>query len=170
MKVESGIKPKNKFMIDNIKGNTCEVVFFDNIVEQKQKREDEEEEQTIFTYDVYKINTFYRSGLENDIEKNIDVWLEYVKNLDYEQKATEIRERRNKLLDESDKEMALDRLNLDMPKNITATTLLSAVKDFFSVLSEMKNGEWAKYRQELRDITKQEGFPYNVIFPEKPIK
>ena len=25
------------------------------------------------------------------------------------------------------------------------------------------------YRQELRDITKQEGFPHNVVFPEKPV-
>lgn len=170
MKVESGIKPKNKFMIDNIKGNTCEVVFFDNIVEQKRKREDEEEEQTVFTYDVYKINTFYRSNLENDIKKSIDEWLKYVKELDFESKATEIRNIRNKLLDESDKEMALDRLNIDMPSQITATSLLSAVKKFFDGLSEIKNGEWAKYRQELRDITKQEGFPYNVIFPEKPSK
>lgn len=27
---------------------------------------------------------------------------------------------------------------------------------------------WAEYRQKLRDITKQEGFPNNVVFPEKP--
>lgn len=30
------------------------------------------------------------------------------------------------------------------------------------------NGNYAKYRQELRDITKQEGFPFNVVFPTKP--
>lgn len=27
---------------------------------------------------------------------------------------------------------------------------------------------WLAYRQELRDITDQEGFPYSVIFPTKP--
>jgi len=27
---------------------------------------------------------------------------------------------------------------------------------------------WANYRQALRDITTQEGFPFNVIFPTKP--
>ena len=27
---------------------------------------------------------------------------------------------------------------------------------------------WATYRQELRDITDQEGFPYNLIWPIKP--
>lgn len=29
------------------------------------------------------------------------------------------------------------------------------------------SGEMAKYRQELRDIPKQEGFPYCVVFPTK---
>lgn len=28
---------------------------------------------------------------------------------------------------------------------------------------------WATYRQELRDITLQDGFPDNVIWPEKPV-
>lgn len=28
--------------------------------------------------------------------------------------------------------------------------------------------KWVTYRQELRDITEQEGYPFNVTFPEKP--
>jgi hypothetical protein len=28
--------------------------------------------------------------------------------------------------------------------------------------------EWVAYRQALRDITLQEGFPENVVWPEKP--
>lgn len=28
--------------------------------------------------------------------------------------------------------------------------------------------QWANYRQALRDITKQTGFPYQVIWPDKP--
>lgn len=27
---------------------------------------------------------------------------------------------------------------------------------------------WASYRQALRDITAQSGFPYNIVWPEKP--
>jgi hypothetical protein len=30
------------------------------------------------------------------------------------------------------------------------------------------NQEWARYRQALRDIPSQSGFPLNVIWPEKP--
>jgi hypothetical protein len=28
--------------------------------------------------------------------------------------------------------------------------------------------EWRQYRQELRDITTQEGFPHNIDWPEEP--
>jgi len=28
---------------------------------------------------------------------------------------------------------------------------------------------WAEYRQALRDITSQEGFPHNVVWPTKPV-
>jgi hypothetical protein len=28
---------------------------------------------------------------------------------------------------------------------------------------------WATYRQELRDLTSQEGFPFNVVFPNPPL-
>lgn len=28
--------------------------------------------------------------------------------------------------------------------------------------------EWAAYRQELRDVTKQDGFPFNIIWPTPP--
>lgn len=29
--------------------------------------------------------------------------------------------------------------------------------------------KWAPYRQALRDVPQQEGFPFNVVWPEKPI-
>lgn len=28
---------------------------------------------------------------------------------------------------------------------------------------------WAKYRQELRDVTTQDGFPHEVVWPEEPV-
>ena len=65
---------------------------------------------------------------------------------------------RNKLLDETDKEISLDRLGLDTS---------SALK-FIVSLTSVLNGAWATYRQELRDISKQDGFPFNIIFPVSP--
>ena len=67
---------------------------------------------------------------------------------------------RNRLLDLSDKEMSLDRLGLD-----TSSTFA-----FITSLGKIFSGEWAVYRQALRDIPQQEGFPFNVTFPVVPGK
>lgn len=65
---------------------------------------------------------------------------------------------RDKLLDKSDKEMSIDRLGLDTS---TATKFILSLVAVFG-------GAWAKYRQALRDLPAQEGFPFNVVFPAPP--
>jgi hypothetical protein len=35
-------------------------------------------------------------------------------------------------------------------------------------LTSEKQQEWAIYRQELRDVTSQPGYPYNVVWPTPP--
>ena len=78
-----------------------------------------------------------------------------------EQAAAEAaRALRNRLLDLSDKEMSLDRLGLDTS---SALAFLASLKQIFS------NG-WAVYRQALRDIPQQDGFPFNITFPVAPDK
>ena len=57
----------------------------------------------------------------------------------------EIRTKRNKLLSDSDWTQVLD-----------------------SPLSIEQKQAWATYRQELRDITTQSGFPVDVVYPTKP--
>jgi hypothetical protein len=59
------------------------------------------------------------------------------------QKANEVRAKRNMLLTQSD-----------------WTQLADAPVD---------KAAWATYRQELRDITSQVGFPFNVLFPNPPL-
>lgn len=65
---------------------------------------------------------------------------------------------RNRLLDLSDKEMSLDRLGLDTS---SAIAFLASLKQLFS-------SGWAVYRQALRDLPQQEGFPFNVAWPNSP--
>lgn len=67
---------------------------------------------------------------------------------------------RNKLLDLSDKEMSLDRLGLD-----TSSTFA-----FITSLGNIFSGGWAVYRQALRDIPQQDGFPFDITFPVSPDK
>lgn len=68
------------------------------------------------------------------------------------------RKLRNKLLDASDKEMSMDRLGLD----------ISTATKFIASLGKIFTGGWAKYRQALRDLPEQEGFPFNIVFPTPP--
>ena len=67
---------------------------------------------------------------------------------------------RNRLLDLSDREMSLDRLGLDTS---SAIAFLASLRQIFS-------SDWAVYRQVLRDIPQQDGFPFNITFPVAPDK
>ena len=40
--------------------------------------------------------------------------------------------------------------------------------DWMALSDNTMTPEWASYRQALRDITAQEGFPYDVTWPTKP--
>ena len=66
--------------------------------------------------------------------------------------------------------MCIDRLGLKLPSDLSMTNIISSLKQFFEGFSDVCNGKMAKYRQELRDVTKQEGFPYNVVWPTKDKK
>lgn len=122
----------------------------------------------MYEYDSYTLEVKNRADLENDISNNYDSWLAKAKQLEYDELADKVRAKRDALLAETDKEFALDRINLNIPEKVTASTMLNAVKDIFAVLGSVCSGEMAKYRQALRDIPEQEGFPFNVSFPKKP--
>lgn len=165
-KVESTIRPGN-FRIGEQKGNLIEVVFFDDI-EEVTRTEEDGTEYTIYSYYVYKMQIVNRDDLETYINDNIDTWLQLAKNNFIAEKAAEIRAIRDKLLADSDKHVLIDRLGIVVPEEINAATMLTVLKDLFSSLGNVLNGNWSKYRQELRDITKQENFPFDVEFPTNP--
>lgn len=77
-----------------------------------------------------------------------------------EEAASAAREIRNKLLDMSDAQMALDRVGLD---SSSSTKFIQSLFNLFS-------GEWAKYRKALRDLPGQPGFPFDIEFPAVPGK
>lgn len=165
-KVESTIRPGN-FRIGELKGNLIEVAFFDDI-EEVTRTEEDGTEYTLYSYYVYKMQIINRDDLEAYLNDNIDTWLQLAKNNFIAEKAAEIRAIRDKLLADSDKHVLIDRLGIAVPEEINAVTMLSVVKDLFSSLGNVLNGNWSKYRQELRDITKQEKFPFEVEFPTNP--
>lgn len=149
MKAESNIKPKSKYEIENIVGNTCDVIFYDKIKKITYTEIDEEgqEIQKIkYEYEIYRFkNVIYRPELENDLkdENILHSWLDYAANLEYSEKAKEIRQKRDELLNETDWTQMAD-----------------------TALSEDKKEAYRIYRQALRDVPEQEGFPYDVSWPK----
>ncbi|MCI9063356.1 MAG: hypothetical protein HFJ17_01965 [Clostridia bacterium] len=142
MQVESREKP-NKSKIEISENRKMTVYFFDNIVEQEVTRMNEQ--QIIYVYDMYQITIENRPNLEEDIQNNFDIWLQFAKDCEYEKLAAEIRNKRDNLLTQTDWTQVTD-----------------------TVLNTEKQQEYKEYRQQLRDIPEQQEFPYHVVFPEKP--
>lgn len=81
-----------------------------------------------------------------------------VEEQDEDRAAEMARKIRDRLLDLSDKEMSLDRIGLDT----------SSTTAFLASLANIIQNSWAVYRQHLRDITTQEGFPFNIDWGVSP--
>ena len=79
-------------------------------------------------------------------ELNIAEFPENEEDPAYSQKKNEVIQRRNNLLNDSDYLMMVD-----------------------YPISDEKKQEIKVYRQALRDIPQQDGFPDNIVFPEKPV-
>ena len=122
------------------------------------------EEGVQYTADEYTLTVIDTQMLEERIADNIEAWREKAMQEDYDRAAAEVRAIRDKLLAESDREMVLDRMGLEVPTGASFTAWL----DFLKKLGAAVSGKMARYRQELRDIPKQEGFPYSVVFPTMP--
>lgn len=75
---------------------------------------------------------------------------------------------RDRKLQESDARLAFDRFGIALPDSITATNLLKCFKELIEGLKSMLKGDWAQYRQALRDLPEQAGFPFNISWPEAP--
>lgn len=180
MKQESDIKPIKRFEIENIHNNRCEIILFDlESIKEVDKVDEEGEEYKSYLYNSYRQTMSYNSKLETYIEESYKALLSKAKESEYEILAKEVRTKRNALLKETDKDMAFDRLginfDINIPSSISLNNIVSfikelatALKEFSKLFKNINNSNIAKYRQELRDITKQPDFPYNVVFPEKP--
>ena len=154
----------------NVSDNIAIIRFAVNVTEKVISDEEEQAEQIVYEYDLYAMTVKNRADLEKDISNNYDDWLEKAKQIERDELAAEVRAKRDALLADTDKDFVLDRINLNIPEKVTASTMLNAVKDIFAVLGSVCSGDMAKYRQALRDITQQEGFPYDVKYPIKPNK
>lgn len=90
-------------------------------------------------------------------------------NGDAEEAAEFARKLRNHMLDMTDKYSTVDRLfNFDLPDSISMTTIIQAVRALIDGIKNIGRNDWAVYRQHLRDITAQEGFPFHIDWGTSP--
>lgn len=136
MKAESNLRPSS-FEIENISKERCDVVLNTNIEEVS------EEENTKFVYDTYRLNLCYDNDIKEEIKNNYDKYLNIAKKDEEKELATEIRKQRDILLNDTDWTQMTD-----------------------SALDELQKERYRVYRQALRDITEQENFPYDVVWPK----
>lgn len=111
-----------------------------------------------------EINLFDIPTLVVDLEANGQEWLDTVKSRADDEQALAVRDERNRRLVASDTHMLFDRQGITVPDGSSFTDWLGFLKD----LGQMLKGEWAVYRQALRDIPEQSGFPWDVEWPTKP--
>lgn len=145
------------------RGAMYAIVFLrDNITKVEDATEEHGERWQADEYQLYDIP--WTAKLAEKITESFAAYLERAKNLDYARAADTVRVKRNMLLSASDARMALDRLGMEVPSGSTFTAWLV----FLKKLGDALVGSWAKYRQALRDITQQPGFPYDVNWPDEP--
>lgn len=96
-----------------------------------------------------------RSEMDDVMRKGYE---KAVESGDEERAAEMARKIRNRMLDKSDAQMSLDRIGLDTS---STTSFLASLKHIF-------DNDWANYRQHLRDIPDQEGFPFNIDWGVSP--
>jgi hypothetical protein len=139
MKVNGSISP-SPLLFEHRFDGTAEMRFRESITDSK-----DEKGNTIYSYDEYVFTIPDRDGLEKIVQDNLEVWLAYAKAQEAEQLAANARTQRDKLLSDTD----------------------WAQTDDAPLSSEDKESV-RKYRQALRDITAQSGFPQEVKWPQKP--
>jgi hypothetical protein len=119
----------------------AEMRFRENATSVKDK----ETGAATYQYDEYALTMKDRDGLEKIVEGNTAVWLAYAKQAETDRMAAEARGQRDKLLSGTDWTQTDD-----------------------APLSDSDRESMRQYRQTLRDITTQAGFPQAIQWPEKP--
>ena len=134
MKVQSNTRP-NPLTIKNT--DKAILIFVENITEEKI------DDGLLYCYDEYRLTVPNAVNLEKRVTDNFDAWLEKAKQVETDLLAAQARDKRNKMLEETDFYFLSDR-----------------------ELDSAKRSALEAYRQALRDLTKQKGFPYKVEWPE----
>ncbi len=144
MKVNGSVQP-DILLFEHRFDGMAEMRFRENVTEVQDKTEDGKEAGISYNYDEYLLVMPDRDGLEKIVQDNTATWLAYAKQQEAEKQAQVIRDKRDKLLSDTDWTQTDD-----------------------APLTDADRESMRQYRQALRDITSQTGFPQTIVWPEKP--
>ena len=103
------------------------------------------EEQTV--YEMYQYTTVYDDGLESRLNAAFENAYQKAAARENDTLAAQVRKKRDELMDASD-----FRVTVDYPA------------------TDEERDEWIAYRQALRDVPEQSGFPQTIYWPKPPTR
>lgn len=147
MRVSSVAMPESPFQILH-DGEVCTVEFYDNV--QASEAVDGVTGQKIpsWDFDKYALPAPFSPSLAAEIETDFPAWLQKAKDAEAASEAQKVRSYRDNLLDTCD------------------TVYCNAER--WAAMTDEQRQAWAAYKQELRDVPEQNGFPYVVNWPTMP--
>ena len=147
MKISSTVMPNKAFEILR-NGTKCTAIFYTNITSNAVIDGMTGQSVSSWDYEKYELEMNYNPSLSAQITADYDTWLSKAKNAEKDTEAQKVRDYRDSLLNACD----LQHCN---PEKWTA-------------MSDSEKLAWATYKQSLRDIPTQDGFPYTVNWAVMP--
>jgi hypothetical protein len=129
-------------------GENCTVEFYDNVKSNPAVDGMTGQSVPSWDYEKYDFETDYKPGLAAEIEADYTTWLQKAKDAEQTAEADKVRNYRDGLLNQCD--------------------LQYCNSEKWAAMTEDKRKEWTAYKQALRDVPAQEGFPYTVNWPVMP--
>jgi len=129
-------------------GNSCTVEFFDNVKSSPAIDGMTGQSVPSWDYEKYDFKTDYKPGLAAEIEADYTTWLQKAKDAEQTAEADKVRNYRDGLLNQCD--------------------LQYCNSEKWAAMTEDKQKEWTAYKQALRDVPIQSGFPYSINWPTMP--
>jgi hypothetical protein len=123
-------------------------VFYDSVEQSKENDGMTGQEITIWNYERYMLPVTNGPNLYASIESNLATWVQKAKDYEADQESAKIRAYRDKLLNDCD------------------TVYCNAAN--WALKTDEEKTLWQNYKQALRDVPQQSGFPYTVTFPALP--
>ena len=163
MRIKTELSERPPVFTVNREGDRAVIIFYTDIKEIQR-----EDGETAWEAVSWTLETSWQDDIEARIGADVSSWLTLAQNEAIKIAAAEVRAKRDLLLVASDAMTQLDRLGMDLPDKVTATTMLSVFKEILTALWNITKGSIGQYRQALRDLPEQPGFPFDIDWPNKP--